>query len=524
MQHPAFLIIEDEAAIALDLQQRVLSYGYEVFSLVHSAEEALALAPTLPALVIALVDINLGKGMNGVQLSKILRDQFSVPSIFITGYFDNNHIRQAKTAEPYSYIVKPFTDLELRTAIEMAAYRQAQETKRLAEEERMVALQRQVTMLEKQQAIARFAAGIAHDLNNVLTAIVGNLQFVMHHGNLSDTNSDVISKALNNCDSCTFLVQRLLGVSRPISALVQQIELTETTREIVEFVQRTWDSNVTTSVEHSKPLFLNLNLNQYRHILVNLLLNAKEAMPDGGIISITFNSKTLEPAQIQNPASGQNHFTVICVEDQGTGIPPEKLAKVFDPFYSTKANGTGLGLAMVADALKEIGGWISVHSDGRSGTRFSLYFPMGDCIEAPDEEPQTDSGDHGCILILDDETTIVDIFKLFFSNAGYQVEGFTLPSEALAWYKDHGDKVGLIVLDLVLPEISALECFRSFRTENADAKVVLISGYAPPGIVDDLLSQGALAFYQKPLDFNELLILFEKEVIKANERVAPSVI
>ena len=270
-------------------------------------------------------------------------------------------------------------------------------------------------------------------------------------------------------------------------------------------MERTIDRRIEIAVNVQKePAFISGDLNQLENTLLNIAINARDAMPEGGRLSITSETVDLDEDALAN-----EHFKVvkgpyirIIVEDTGTGMSKAIKDRIFEPFFTTKevGKGTGLGLASVYGCVKQHNGYITVDSHLGIGTQFNIYLPVIKStgpIESVKDEVALDPG-KGDLLVVDDETVFREILKEIFDDLGYTVHCCTDGSEAVAFYREHRSTNQVVILDMNMPKMNGLQCFRRLKEINANVKVIISSGYGENNDRATMQSEGVLAFVQKP--------------------------
>jgi two-component system, cell cycle sensor histidine kinase and response regulator CckA len=472
----AIIIVEDEFIVALDIQRHLERNGYEVKGIFASGEELLAHVEELhPDLV--LMDIRLQGKLDGVDTAAILNDKWSVPVILLTAYADETTLARAKISQPFGYLLKPFEERELRISIEIALYRAKMERK-LRESERLL------YQAQKMEAVGRLAGGIAHDFNNILTAILGYANLLSEEaGDNLVLRNDVegVKKAAKRAESLT---RQLLAFSRRQPMEPRVVDPGEMVRDMERMLQRLLPANVSLSLNLVKnSLHVRMDPTQFEQILLNLVVNAKDALPGGGYIQVSLGSQVLDvPREGSVEQISPGSYVVLAVQDNGVGIPPEDYARIFEPFFTTKAkgSGTGLGLATVYGIVKQSNGFLDLASKVGSGTTFSIFFPRlqgGECVKEEEQPENGQSRGTENILIVEDDDEIRNLMEKALARMGYVVATSAHPGEAILVAEKQGYKFDLIIADIGLPFMTGIELVERMRKEIPVLKALFVSGY-----------------------------------------------
>lgn len=387
-------------------------------------------------------------------------------------------------------------------------------------------LQKRLMHVQKMDAVGQLAAGIAHDLNNSLSAIMGHLQLIKSTPDLPSPSNKSADTALLGCKRASNLINQLLAFSRQGDLKKEDVYLDSIVSETLELVGGIVSKNVQIkSSGAAGHILVQADKSELSQVLTNIIINANHAMPKGGSISFSYSTTSIDFPESFNRDARAGTFAVLTISDTGEGIPSSVLPRVFEPFFTTKGPGigTGLGLSMAYAIMQRHGGWIEVDSQEGMGTAFSLYFPL----VAEKEESRSNSIQRpsmaspkqaqmavqsGTIMIIDDEPILADLARSFLERAGFQTQAFSVPQDAFVWYKKHFKNVSLILLDMKMPGFNGVQSFDILREICPDAKIVLISGYIDDNEVSRLLNQGALSFIQKPVKYTELVEWISKTV------------
>jgi len=366
-----------------------------------------------------------------------------------------------------------------------------------SEEKRLKA---ELFQAQKRQAVGTLAGGIAHDFNNMLTIILGYSQLLLEDTKEGDPNR-------------ADLVERLLTFSRQTESQPRSLNLNDRIVEIRKLLSKTIPKMVEIELGLAPDLAqINADPAQIDQIVMNLALNASEAMPEGGKLTIETTNVILDDEFCRtHPGIKPGDYVLLSVSDTGGGVDKETAQLIFDPFFSTKERGarkgTGLGLAIVHGVVQQHGGYIECLSGPETGTVFNIYLPRlqpeSSLKEARDES--IPAGGSETILLVDDEDFIRDLGERYLTRAGYQVVGARDGREALAIYKRSGGDIDLVILDLVMPKMGGKQCLQQLLRIDPQVRVLVASGYSSGEGAGHNTEPGARGFVGKPFDMRRLL-------------------
>jgi|GEM_PF-2149902 len=408
------------------------------------------------------------------------------------------------------------------------AARASAELQRMKTQQDAIQLQHQLVQAQKMEAIGQLAAGVAHDLNNALSAVVGHLQLMTMKSKHNPDLHDSVKIALSGCERATSLIDQLLGFSRQGLYQPEKLTLQRVINDCIGFLSSVLGSGIRLDLTGThEELIVSADSNQLHQMFTNLIINAKHAMPEGGTIVLDFASEFVEDPTSRNPKAHPGEYAIVRVCDSGVGIKPEILNKIFEPFFTTKdkEKGTGLGLSMVYGAMQNHGGWIEVESSPGQGAVFSLFFPrLNSAVQSRDSQSSEEkhASSENIIMVVDDEPFLVDLMLKFLENSGHKSKGFTNPTEALEWYQNSFDRVDLVILDMKMPGIDGRKCFYQLKQICPTVKVAILSGYIQDRAAQELLEAGALAFFQKPLKYPDLIEWIDLTLKKGSEQTQES--
>ncbi len=371
-----------------------------------------------------------------------------------------------------------------------------------AEEERN-RLQQQLFQAQKMEALGTLAGGIAHDFNNLLSVMLGFASLARQRLGSDDPLQDSMGMIEESAQRGAELTRQLLAFARPERQQIKPVCVQEALNRVRRMVERTFDRNINVeTICESEPLWVNAEPSYLEQALLNLCINARDAMPHGGTLSFEIDSGHLEvPEQDSHQTCPPTDFVNIVVQDSGAGIPSQDLPRIFEPFFTTKepGHGTGLGLAMVYGFVQNHDGFVKVESEPGSGARFTITLPT---IPAPTShtdgaQPQIERG-HGTVLVVDDEPLVRAFASEGLKGLGYQVLVAENGVEALQIYEKNREKIDGVLLDLIMPELSGVETYRRLHLQDPQVRVVFASGYRTGGALRDAPDAQAAPFIEKP--------------------------
>jgi signal transduction histidine kinase len=352
-------------------------------------------------------------------------------------------------------------------------------------------LMEQITRAQKMESIGTLASGVAHDFNNILGIILPNAELIKMRTSPESPATRFADVIINATKRAAQLTRQLLSLSRKDPATHRIMSLNEAVRATGKLLGETLDRNIRLEFDLSpKSTNIRADETQVEQVLLNLAINARDAMPEGG--SLRFITST------------ESDQVVVRVIDSGTGIPRDILPKIFDPFFTTKdkSKGTGLGLSVVYGIVKEIGGTIDVKSEAGVGTEFILTFPACQEIRKKTaQHPVRAEGGAEKILIADDEPEMLRMLETILKDLGYSVVSATNGFEAVDYATDD---IRLIILDMIMPEMDGVAALRAIRQKMPDVKVLISSGYTSPEKAPILEALGIDGFIQKPFEVQKM--------------------
>jgi two-component system cell cycle sensor histidine kinase/response regulator CckA len=378
-------------------------------------------------------------------------------------------------------------------------------------------LEAQIQQVQKMDALGQLAGGIAHDFNNLLTAIIGYLQLLLTDAPPGSQMHQDLMQIKAAADRGAGLTKQLRYFTRQASGRRQTLNLNDVAMETYELLRHTFAPEIAINIELSgNPCTIAADSNQMSQILVNLCVNARDAIIERGVASpgkppsgtVSIETANLELTESQarkfvNITPGK--YVLLKVSDTGVGMPPELIERLFIPFLTTKTarRGTGLGLAVVYGIVRSHRGFIDVKSEQGKGSVFSVYIPAAECRD-PDETMAASDAvfvkGRGTVLVVDDESQVRDVMSRVLTSSGYNVLEVENGNSALNLFRERGKDIDLIVLDVVMPAMGGPETFLRLKEMDPTVSVLVVTGFTTNGIAHELLDNGADGFVEKPLD------------------------
>ncbi|BCB96930.1 hypothetical protein JZK55_18520 [Dissulfurispira thermophila] len=382
-------------------------------------------------------------------------------------------------------------------------------------------LEETLIQTQKLDSLGMLAGGIAHDFNNILTGVLGYASLLKSTVPETDKMYKYIDTIEKSASRAANLAQQLLGFARKGKYVMTKLSVNDLVKELASFLKETFDRSITIVVETEENLPpVEGDSNQLYQAIMNLCINARDAMPEGGRLYIKTEFYLLHDEKVvdyfQIPPG---EYVRVSVTDTGVGMTADVKKKIFEPFYTTKGigKGTGLGLAMVYGIIKNHGGYITVYSEPGLGTTVRLYLPKGDgTVEEKkgdkamiDERPKK-----GTILLIDDEEVVRELGKDILEAYDYEVLLAIHGNEGVRVFNECKDKIDLVILDMVMPEKGGRQTFKEIRALKPDAKVLICTGYGEEQYFYELFEAGAVGFLQKPFQHTELLSKVEEAMAR----------
>jgi len=374
-------------------------------------------------------------------------------------------------------------------------------------------LEEQLRQSQKMEAIGTLAGGIAHDFNNLLQAIMGYAQMIMMDKEEGDADLGRLREIEKAGQRAGQLTKQLLTFSRKVESKLRPVDLNQEVWQVEGLLKRIIPKMITIELHLEEGLkVINADPAQVEQIMMNLGVNARDAMPEGGRLVIETETINLDKEYCRaHLGAVPGEYVLLSISDTGSGMDKETVEHIFEPFYTTKEadKGTGLGLSMVYGIVKSHGGYIMCYSEPGEGTTFKIYLPAIETVSieygAKREEQEEIQGGSETILLVDDEVFLQDLGKELLGRFGYTVLIADRGESALEIYKKKRDEISLVILDIIMPGMGGKKCLEELLRMNPLVKVVFTSGYSINGPTREAPHAGAKGFINKPYELRQML-------------------
>ncbi len=372
-------------------------------------------------------------------------------------------------------------------------------------------LEAQLLQAQKMEAVGTLAGGIAHDLNNILQAISGYSQLLMLKKDTNNRDYNMLKAIGHSIQRAAELTKQLLTFSRKIESKLRPVDLNHEVLQVSKLLKRTIPKMISIETNLAGDLRItNADPSQLEQIMMNLGVNAKDAMPDGGKLIFQTENITLDEQYCKAFEIKPGNYALLSVSDTGFGMDQETVKHIFEPFFTTKerGKGTGLGLSMVYGIVKNHGGHITCYSKHGQGTTFRIYFPA---LEAESREQKAESkkeeivGGSETILMVDDDEILLNLGQDMLGEYGYTTVAAETGEKAIELYKAQKDRIDLVTLDIGMPGMGGHKCLKELLRIDPDVRIVIATGYAATGKVKELLDSGAKDYIGKPYQLKDIL-------------------
>jgi len=451
-----------------------------------------------------LMDIRLKGAMDGIEAAAEIRERYDIPVVYLTAYADSNTLERAQITEPYSYLIKPFEERELHIAIEMALYKHRMEKERSRLEDRLFQAQK----LETAQALV---AGIVHEFNNLMTTIIAHSSFLLSSLGEEDPLRHRIEFIKQAGEKAATLTQQVLAFSQPQGPEPKPLDVNTVIGDMHDVLQRVVGESVALSeLLEPGPSYTKADRGHIEQVIMNLAINAQEAMPEGGKLTIKTETVTLDEGQSRHlPGAYPGTFVCLSVIDTGIGMDEKTVRRIFEPFFSTKPKGTGLGLPIANSIVRQYAGWIEVSSTPWQGSTLQVCLPafLGDVESQVPKSvvPLELQGMGERILVVEDNEGVRAAVCEMLQSGGYVVFEAANAREALDLFEREKGEFHLILSDVVLPDEDGVRLVDQLLSRKPGISVLMSSGYMDERAQWPLIRARGYHFLQKPFGFGELM-------------------
>jgi len=415
-----------------------------------------------------------------------------------SGVFETEYINKWDRKSYFRYHLNPVKNDEGQLIGAQAIFEDISATKQL---------KNQLQHAQKMEAIGTLAGGIAHDFNNLLMAIQGNVSLILHELDPAHSNYRMLKNIENQVKSGAKLTGQVLGYARKGQYDISAVDLNKLIEETSDAFGRAKKETGITRALASHLHAIDADQNQIEQVMLNLLVNASDAMPTGGKLQLKTMNITHEDIQGKPFEVKSGEFVLFQITDEGEGMDEKTMNRIFEPFFTTKemGRGTGLGLASVYGIVKAHGGYIDVESEIGRGTTFSIYFPASKKIIRQTIKSDTSvTMGNETILLVEDEEMVLEVGMGMLKKLGYSVLDASCGSGAVSIYKEHYSGIDLVILDIIMPGMGGGKVYDILKEINPEVKVLLASGYNIDSEATEILDKGCNGFIQKPFNMEEL--------------------
>lgn len=503
MKKEKILIVENESVIAKDLEICLGQLGWNAVEITYSGREAVKRANIWqPDMV--LIDIKLGKDMDGIDAARKIATFSDVPVIYLTAYADSETLERAKTTQPYGYIVKPFDERSLQATIEMALHK-------YRSDKRMKHLENQLRQTQKMEALGTLAGGIAHDFNNLLTVILGYTELSLRKLPENNEARRSIEHVFTAGKRAKELVQQILSFSRQSEERKHPLQISLIVNEVLSLLR----SSLPPSIEIRNGLKAGRSLvkadpSQIHQIMMNLCTNAAHAMKEkGGILEVKLEDVDIGSGINPGPPGSHIHdnlkpgaYVCLSVSDTGHGMDNDVKARIFEPYFTTKipGEGTGMGLPVVQGIVENHEGTINVYSTPGQGTDFKVFLPRINGTAHPQSTAsESIRGGNERILFIDNESVLVELARELLEQLGYTIVGRTDGLSALEDFSDNPHHFDMVITDLTMPHLNGIQLARKFMKIRPDIPIILCTGFSNTTAAREALKAGVKEVVMKPI-------------------------
>ena len=450
-------------------------------------------------------------GFSSTEALRILRDRNSdIPFIIVSGTIGEDSAVDAMRAGAHDYVLKhnlrrlgPAVHRELREAANRRMQRSTQEA--------LHASEHRLRQAQKMESVGRLATGIAHDFNNLLTVIMGFTEFLIERLPPDEDLHRDATEIRTAAQRATGLTKQLLAFSRQQVLERRVVDLVAAVNHLQPMIRRLIGEDVQCEFElATPPQWVLIDPGQFEQVLMNLVVNARDAMPGGGRLRVSITREKLDPLRAVDLEIDPGTYVVVSVHDTGEGIDKDTLEHIFEPFFTTKApgQGTGLGLSTVFGIVHQSGGVIAVESEPGTGTTFRVYFPLSaEAAVAANHQPMAmeTGAKPSTILLAEDEQSVRTFLEMALTRAGHRVIASRSGPDAVLAGNSVTGPIDLLITDVVMPGLSGPEVAEQLRRSHPEMRTLFLSGYASHTALPKRVTEERAAFLQKPFTVETLM-------------------
>ncbi|MFA5181554.1 MAG: response regulator [Syntrophales bacterium] len=506
MDKQRILVVDDEIRMCESLDILLSSRGYEIQCFTDGRKALSYLQDRGCDLI--LLDLMMPE-MDGFTVLARVKENFpDVQVIIMTAQGSAEYAVAALKGGADDYLCKPFEIDELIKRIQNTLNVRKLSKENALIEGKLAMTEAQLRQAQKMEAIGTLAGGIAHDFNNILMGIQGHISLMLFQIDATHPFHKRLMTLEKLVESGSKLTSQLLGYARKGRYEVKPIDFNGIIKENVETFRR-MRKDVLFIFDFAENLSLvEADTGQMEQILMNLFVNAADAMPDGGEIIVRTEDMAIPDMPVLPFKMKPGRYVVLTVSDMGIGMDEATRERIFEPFFTTKemGRGTGLGLASVYGIVKGHNGYIDVQSEPNKGTTFRIYFPVSEQPAVAERKPSLEDVLRGAetILFVDDEDEVVKVSKALLEVMGYRVLTARNGQEAIKIYQEHKDAIDIVLLDMIMPGMNGGGVHEKLKEINPDVRVLLLSGYSKDREATAVLASQCNGFIQKPFKINDL--------------------
>ena len=504
------LFVEDSTDDVELIRRELARHGFQVQPRIAETRHEFLTAIQEGTWDVVLSDHSM-KGFSSIDALRLLRDHDSdIPFIIVSGTIGEDSAVEAMRAGAHDYVLKhnlrrlgPAVERELREAANRRMQRSTQAALQASEQ--------RLRHAQRMEAVGRLAGGIAHDFNNLLTVILGFSEFLIEELPENEPTHRDASEIRMAAQRATRLTKQLLAFSRQQVLERRVIDLVSAVSELQPMIERLIGEDIRFSFNHAEPPQLVLmDPGQFEQVVMNLVINARDAMPNGGRLTLFLDRARLDATHALELEIPPGQYVMLAVSDSGEGIDAETLDHIFEPFFTTKApgSGTGLGLSTVFGIVHQSGGAIEVNSVVTQGTTFRVYFPLSaaPAADVQPEPPQPVPRERtSTILLAEDEHGVRAFLEMALRRAGHHVIATPSGTDALEAADRATENIDLLIADVVMPGLSGPEVADRMKRRHPGMQTLFLSGYSSHSALPDRVTTDPSGFLQKPFTIEALL-------------------